>query len=233
MTSPIRLALITLWLAMAAPVAAQQEPVVVELFTSQGCSSCPPADALIAELADRRDVLALALHVDYWDYIGWKDDFALAAHGVRQKGYAHAAGRDMVYTPQMVVGGTADVVGNRPDEVLAEIKRQGRQAAAVDMALARQGDMIDIRLAPNGRAAAPSEVFVVRYIPHARVDIERGENAGRSIAYTNIVTTWIHAGSWDGAAPLMLSVRAPGQQPTVVLVQSASSGPILAAARLR
>ena len=225
--------IMALWAALAAPAQADTAPVVVELYTSQGCSSCPPADALLAELGERDGVIALALHVDYWDYIGWKDSFARPEFTQRQKAYAHAMGKRMVYTPQMVVGGTADVVGNRPDEVLAEIKRQGRQAAAVDMALARQGDMIDIRLAPNGRAAAPSEVFVVRYIPHARVDIERGENAGRSIAYTNIVTTWIHAGSWDGAAPLMLSVRAPGQQPTVVLVQSASSGPILAAARVR
>src|SRR6056297_1175836 len=102
---------------MVSSAMAQERPVVVELFTSQGCSSCPPADAYLHKLAAREDVIALALHVDYWDYIGWKDSFGKAAWSDRQHGYAKAAGRGMVYTPQMIINGTDHVVGNRPKDV--------------------------------------------------------------------------------------------------------------------
>ena len=103
---------------------ADDMPVVVELFTSQGCSSCPPADALLHELSKRDDVIPLALHVDYWDYIGWKDSFAQPAFTARQRGYAQASGRRAIYTPQMIIGGQFDVVGNRPMDVAAIIRCQ-------------------------------------------------------------------------------------------------------------
>ena len=101
-------------MSLGLPGAAQDSPVVVELFTSQGCAACPPADALLGELARHEDVIALALHVDYWDYIGWEDVFARPEFTQRQHAYGHAAGSTVVYTPQMIVGGQERVVGVRP-----------------------------------------------------------------------------------------------------------------------
>jgi hypothetical protein len=122
---------------LSAPSLAQDRPVLVELFTSQGCSSCPPADALLHKLARRDDVVALALHVDYWDYIGWKDTFAKAAHSARQRAYAREAGRRMVYTPQMIINGADHVVIGRPistapDPVRAVAAIQEEIAGGID-----------------------------------------------------------------------------------------------------
>ena len=107
-------AFVAFLLSLAIPATAQENPVVVELFTSQGCSSCPPADALMHDLAAREDVIPLALHVDYWDYIGWKDPFGNPAHADRQRAYAAAGNRRTIYTPEMVVGGVTDIVGTQP-----------------------------------------------------------------------------------------------------------------------
>lgn len=232
MTSPIRLALITLWLAMAAPVAAQQGPVVVELFTSQGCSSCPPADALIAELAERRDVLALALHVDYWDYIGWKDDFALASHGARQKGYAHAAGRDMVYTPQMVVGGQEALAGTRPMKLAQLIDRQRALPAQARLTVERAGSDLRVRVAPEMALEGSYVLHLVRFDRRHHVDIGRGENAGRSIDYANVVTGWTEVGRWDGQGARDFDLTLPDDGPAALLLQRLDFGPIIAAARV-
>lgn len=236
MTSPIRAALSILWMAMAAPVAAQQGPVVVELFTAQGCSACPPADALIADLAQRRDVLALALHVDYWDYIGWRDDFALAAHGRRQKGYAHAAGRDMVYTPQMMVGGQDALAGARPMKLAELIDRHRGAAQQARLGVERSGAAVVVTVAP---AVAPAEVpegafvlYLVRYDAIRHVDIEAGENAGRSVDYANVVTGWSEVGRWDGQGTRIYDLTLPGDAPAALLLQRLDFGPILAAARI-
>lgn len=128
-------------LVLALPVHSQtaREPVVVELYTSQGCSSCPPADALLHELAARDDVLPLALHVDYWDYIGWKDKFARREHTRRQKGYARAGGRRMIYTPQMIIMGQEDVVGADAMQVESAIQKHQKQPRPVSLKLRRDG----------------------------------------------------------------------------------------------
>ena len=227
--------LLALWVAMAGATAALAEdrPVVVELFTSQGCSSCPPADRLLAQLAGREDVIALALHVDYWDYIGWKDSFAQPAFTARQKGYARAAGQRSVYTPQMIVGGLDHVMGVRPMAVADLIRAH---AEAPRKALVELERAADAQLAIEIRAVAPvgpAEVHLVRYRPHATVKITRGENAGRTLDYANIVTEWSVLARWDGQAPLRLLAEAKGEQPVVVLVQGADHGAVLAAARLR
>ncbi len=212
---------------------AQTNPVVVELYTSQGCSSCPPADALLEELAQMDDIIPLALHVDYWDYIGWKDSFADPAYTRRQRSYARAAGHRTVYTPQMIVGGADHVVGYKPMELAQIIQRHQDSAHPADLRLRRKGDTVYIDCKPFTASAQPLVVQMVRYVPQDTVDISRGENAGKTITYHNIVTEWTDLGTWDGTAPLELMVKADGKEPVVVLLQRPGHREILAAARLR
>ena len=136
--------LIVTSLLSVAPAFAQDRPVVVELFTSQGCSSCPPADELFAALSEREDVIALAFHVDYWDYIGWKDPFGAPAHAERQRAYAITGGRTSIYTPEMIVNGKTDVVGAKPVELMEAINKHKSDAPQVDLRIARDGDMLEI-----------------------------------------------------------------------------------------
>ncbi|WP_116597083.1 DUF1223 domain-containing protein [Primorskyibacter marinus] len=222
----------TIWITLAGAAAAQNHPVVVELFTSQGCSSCPPADQLLGELARRDDVIALALHVDYWDYIGWKDVFAQAGFTKRQKAYAAVAGLRSIYTPQMVVQGTEDVVGNRRMDVADLIRKHESQRLPVSVDLARNGSELVIS-ARALRSAGPADIHLVRYEPEQIVAIKRGENAGRTLTYHNIVTDWRVLGRWDGQGTYKARLSVEGPRPVVVLVQRAGYGPILAAARLR
>ena len=205
--------------------------VVVELFTSQGCSSCPPADALLRELAAREDVVALALHVDYWDYIGWKDSFADPRHSKRQKAYAAARGERMVYTPQMVVDGRQAVVGTKEMKLADLIARHRVTPREVELSARREGDVLSI--AARGTLDRPVQVHLVRYIPSREVSVSRGENAGRTLTYTNIVTDWTVAGTWDGDKPLSMRLPLTGDQPVVVLLQQEGFGPIRAVAELR
>ena len=212
---------------------AQSSPVVVELFTSQGCSSCPPADKFLHELAKRDDVIALALHVDYWDYIGWKDKFASPRHTDRQKAYAVAAGRRSVYTPQMIIDGADHVVGNHPVDVAELIRAHANRERPVTLSLSRSGDSLRVEAEANGRLVAPMIVQMLRYRPEDTVDIKSGENAGKRLTYVNIVSDWTLLAEWDGTAPLRLETRATGDRPIVVLVQRKGPGVIEAAARLR
>ncbi|UWQ21042.1 thioredoxin family protein [Jannaschia sp. W003] len=171
---------------------AAADPVVVELFTSQGCSSCPPADAMLGQLTERRDVLPLSLHVDYWDWIGWPDTFAVPAHAERQRGYAAGVGSSVLYTPQFVVGGSGIVAGAKgmalADTVQAHL-------AAPREVLEIEGDTLVMQA-----AGQPAELVMVEVEPLRRVAVPRGENAGRELVYHNIVRAWTPMGSWDGAA---------------------------------
>ena len=224
-----------LWLGLAGSGFAQSATpgVVVELYTSQGCSSCPPADGLLEELANHDGVIALALHVDYWDYIGWKDGFGSPAYSARQKAYAQAAGSRMIYTPQMIVEGRDRVVGFRPMQVADLIHQNRDQHSSVTLAIRRAGGSVHIEAASSAPLAGGAMVQLVRYIPERTVKIGRGENAGRTMTYRNIVSSWQTLRSWDGAAALAFDAAAPGDDPVVVIVQSPGPGPILAAARLR
>ncbi len=210
-----------------------QAPVVVELFTSQGCSACPPADAYFADLAVRDDIIALALHVDYWDYLGWQDPFANPRFTERQKSYARAAGSRMIYTPQMIVSGVGRVEGFRTDEIAALISRHGTQASPVRLRLERIGDTVRIRATAEPPLDFDVLVQLIRYRPSQTMTIERGENAGRTDTYHNIVTAWDALAHWSGQEPLVLDASAAGDDPVVVLVQRPGPGAILAAARLR
>ncbi len=232
-----------IWAALAASVAAQDTaqntghrpgPVVVELFTSQGCSSCPPADALLRELAARDDVLPLALHVDYWDYIGWADSFAIPAHTERQRGYARVAGRDMVFTPQMIVMGHQSIVGARSMKLAELILHHMQRPPVISLTVIDEGAGPGVALRPLGApVTGPLDVLLVRYAPLRRVEITKGENAGRTMDYANVVEGWERLGQWDGATPVQFAVKAPtGDQRAAVLVQQAGYGPILAAARV-
>ncbi len=212
---------------------AQSSPVVVELFTSQGCSSCPPADDYMARLADRDDVIALALHVDYWDYLGWADSFGQPAFTLRQKNYARANGDRSIYTPQLIVDGMERVQGVRP-MLMADLVRAHRDRPRnVRIGLDRTEGHLTIRLSAEPPLDRAAVVQLVRYLPRAQVTIERGENAGRSVTYHNIVTLWDTLAQWDGQAALTLTTEAPGAEPVVVIVQSDGHGPVLAAERLR
>ena len=215
----------------ASQAVAQNGPVVVELFTSQGCSSCPPADAMLHDLANRDGVIALALHVDYWDYIGWKDVFGRPEHSARQHAYARAAKAKTVYTPQMVIGGVDHVIGSRPMQVMDALQAHSRQGNPFDVNLTRRGDSVIINAAPG--MGGDYVVQLVRYTPEATVAIARGENAGRNLSYVNIVTSWEMIGRWDGRSALAMQAVAAGENPIVVIVQSATNGPIVGAAELR
>ncbi|SLN54962.1 DUF1223 domain-containing protein [Roseisalinus antarcticus] len=218
-------------LALGAGAALADTPkVVVELFTSQGCSSCPPADAMLRDLAQRDDVIALALHVDYWDYIGWADIFASPAFTERQKAYARAAGERMVYTPQMIIGGVDPVVGTRPMQVADLLRAHSEVARSVSLGLRATGDEVEITAEGEGDWA-DCIVQLVRYLPERTVEIDRGENAGRTLVYANVVTSWEVVGEWDGQGTFSLTVPR-GDQPLAVIVQREGHGAILAAAAL-
>ncbi len=220
------------WMA-ACGIATAGQAVVLELFTSQGCSSCPPADRIIGELAEREDVIALALHVDYWDYLGWKDGFAVPGHTERQRAYVRAIGKNTIYTPQMIVGGRDHVVGSRPMRVSMLLQEHAARDARVDVVAERDGDMISIEATPSGTGARPAVVDLVTYLPEATVDVLRGENAGRTLTYRNIVRDWTRLGTWDGRSAFRATAQVPAGVPVVVIVQARDSGPILGAQRLR
>lgn len=209
--------------------------VVLELYTSQGCSSCPPADALLEELAAREDVLPLALHVDYWDYIGWADTFGRPAHTARQKAYVHVAGGNSVYTPQMVVGGVEHIVGFKPMKVADLLAQHRATMGSVDLRAVAEGNMLRITVAPHDGAVLPERIMidVVGYTPEAKVAIGHGENAGETITYANIVTSWEHVGRWNGKAGVELTAPMPNAPRAAVIVQVEGPRRVLAAAKVR
>ena len=214
-------------LAAAPARALPPRPVVVELFTSQGCSSCPPADAFLTELAGRRpDVLALSWHVTYWNGLGWPDPYSLAAATERQRRYAALLPAE-VYTPQMVVDGTTDVVGSdRRSAVAAIDAAAAARRPGPDMAVSREAGQAVITV---GEGAGEAAVLLVGYDAERRTGVARGENAGRTLTESNIVRALLPLGPWRGA-PLRLTPALPAGERLAVLLQS-PDGRILAAAR--
>jgi len=219
--------------ALSDRAVAQEQVVVVELYTSQGCSSCPPADALFEKLAERRDIVALALHVDYWDYIGWKDSFAKPQFTARQKGYAVAAGHRTLYTPQMVVQGEDHVVGYRPMEVAELIRQHQERQQEARIVVSREGNVLTVAVEAPGGPIGPVVVQLVRFHPSRTVAIHRGENAGKTIVYANVVTEWHRLAEWDGTAPMSMTAPVEGDASLAVIVQVPNHGPILGAAAIR
>jgi hypothetical protein len=172
---------------------------VVELFTSQGCSSCPPADKVLAGLADREDILALSYHVDYWNYLGWKDTLSDPAHTARQYGYARRFDRQSVYTPQAVINGRDHVVGSHAHEVDALLATFAGSASGltIPVTLRHAGDTLSVDVAAGrGKANLVLVVFDHRNV----VEIGRGENGGHALVYRNSVRSLQTIGMWDGQA---------------------------------
>ncbi|WP_245155609.1 DUF1223 domain-containing protein [Paracoccus ravus] len=225
-------------------------PVVVELFTSQGCSSCPPADQMLNDLAAREDILALAWHVDYWDYLGWADEFARPEFTRRQKAYAHAWRERAVYTPQMVVGGTDTMLQVNPAELMALVEAQMARPAPVLVTSTPQPEGFRLELTPRAQIRNGVVILLVRYVPERRIEIHAGENRGMIVTYRNVVLDAERIAEWDGRAPLRMNVTAtarasgakgpdfPPDTRHAILAQEAgpregrATGPILAAIRL-
>ncbi|UUV04906.1 thioredoxin family protein [Ruegeria sp. YS9] len=219
---------------VAAKVAAGEDPVVVELFTSQGCSSCPPADRIMHDLAKRDDVIGLALHVDYWDYIGWKDEYADPDHTLRQRAYAREGRRSMIYTPQMVINGQHDIVGAQARELDRLIEAHLKAAPEALVTAVRSADEVTVDVTPVELPKGDTyDVHVVQYSPMRHASIRRGELAGHELDYANVVEAWQIAGQWDGTAPQTFTVQLGSDLPAVVLIQRAGEGPIIAATRVR
>ena len=214
----------------AALAADAAHPLVLELFQSQGCSSCPPANANVIALADRPDILTLSFGVTYWDQLGWKDTFASPIYTDRQWQYARGLGHANVFTPQVVINGRRDGVGVDPRELRGLIAAGDRGAGGP--ALARLGDAVTVSAA--AAPAKPADVWLVRYDPRVElVPIKRGENGGKTLPHRNVVKQLIRLGDWAGAAKRLSLPPAPDAAwRTAVLVQSPGGGPILAAARL-
>lgn len=214
---------IALGMTMCAAGAAQSQPVVVELFTSQGCSSCPPANANLAAIASRPDVLALSFGVTYWDYLGWKDTFAKPEFTARQIGYERNLGHGGPFTPQIVVNGSSDTVGNE----LGQVQRLVSASRLVGPSINLDGDTVSIG------ATAPTtgtDVWLVRYEPRTiDVSVARGENEGVTLPHRNVVRELVRLGSWSGKAASFKIPPASGGLATAILVQRSNGGAILAA----
>jgi hypothetical protein len=175
---------------------AEPRPAVVELFTSQGCSSCPPADAYVGELAQRSGVLALTFHVQYWDELGWRDRFGLPAATDRQRDYARVLRLSSVYTPQVVIDGTGDFVGSDRSAIGGAL---GSPRSGVPVTIAVADGQVRVQIPAEGHAGA-SDVVLVAYLRTAVSPIGRGENAGRTLKEYNIVRSIRTLGHWDGEA---------------------------------
>jgi hypothetical protein len=205
-------------------------PMVVELFTSQGCSSCPPAEANLATLADRPDVIALSFGVTYWDQLGWKDAFAQPAFTQRQWDYAHALGQGDVYTPEIVVDGRKPGVGASQSDFAALI---GYGAATTLPGPPIALTPAAVTIAAGSGPSAPAEVWLVRFDPRViQTPVGRGENAGKTLPQRDVVRELTRIGAWTGAAA-SFRLRPPSDPAwrTAILVQTPHGGPILAAAK--
>jgi hypothetical protein len=208
---------------------AAQRPVVVELFTSEGCSSCPPADAFLTELAQNRpDLLPLAFHITYWNGLGWRDPFALQTATERQRAYAKLLGRDSVFTPELVVEGSESLVGSDRVKVEAAIRQAASDhVTAASIRISRIGDTLTIDV---GRGSGAGTVLLVGFDPLHRTPVSRGENGGRTLTESNIVRSIESIGEWSGGALHLQQQLPPGQEYAAIV--QASNGQIIGAARL-
>lgn len=238
MTTPMtsRLLLSAALLAFAGSGSAQPASdnahplVVVELFQSQGCSSCPPADANVNAIAGKDDILALSYGVTYWDNLGWKDTFAKKAYTDRQYAYANHHGRSQVWTPQIYIDGQKDLVGTNRDKLNQAIAQANTPARMQGPPLSWQGGQL---MVGTGKPAQSCDVWLVRYDPRTvNVAIAAGENSGRTLPHRNVVRELVHLGKWNGSAhSFKLPSALTSGLSTAALVQIADGGDILSASR--
>ena len=216
------------------------QPTLVELFTSQGCSSCPPADAYLIELDKREDIIALSMHITYWDYIGWKDPFASEAVTERQRAYGRRIGRGRIYTPEIIVNGMLEAVGSRRgavDRAIAEV--QAEMPARLDIALSVTADGAMRVSVPGAQFDGAATVWLARFDKEHVTDIERGENGGRTLRNINVVREMRAIGVWNGT-PLdidlpmstLIASDGAGNDGCVVIVQKDGYGQVLGARRM-
>ena len=214
-------------------LAAEPIDVVVELFSSQGCNSCPPADRLFSELRGMPGVLALTFHVDYWDYLGWKDTLASSEFSQRQYDYAKARGDMDVFTPQMIVNGEKQMVGSQRSEVMAVLgqSRQSRWPVAVSIADGGREIAVDVGA---GEVGEEGTLWVMPVLEQTTVKIEKGEMSGREVSYVNVVRKLVPAAMWTGkTARIVLpkdGLLTPDANGCVALLQRGKVGPILGCA---
>ena len=209
----------------------QARPAVVELFTSQGCSSCPPAEKYVGELARRPEVIALTFHVDYWDGLGWRDRFSSSEATQRQRDYAQALGSRSVYTPQAVVDGRRDFAGSNRSAIESALK-EPRSGVPVTISIHDGSVVVGIGATKDSMA---SDILLVAYLRSATSSIGRGENAGRTIQESNIVRGFRRIGRWQGKEQtLQTSLDSISRDATdvAVLVQQVPQGSIIGAARI-
>lgn len=234
----------TLTVASALAVIAGDKPAkfksVVELFTSQGCSSCPPADALLKTYVDRDDIVALTMPVDYWDYLGWKDTYGSSQHSKRQRDYSRKRGDGRVYTPQVVVNGMAHAIGSDALQISKAIIATKAKLARAPIPISLQmqdGDLvIELGDAPSDADVGAATILLAAVLSKGDVAIKHGENRGRKLTYYNIVRKLTELGAWDGKAKtIRLSseeLMQNGVDGCAVLVQQDRNGPIIAAAEI-
>lgn len=196
---------------------AQTRPVIYELFTSQGCSSCPPADRVANSLADDPNILVLSYHVSYWNYLGWDDPYSSEASTKRQYDYASAMGTTRVYTPQVIIQGTHDVVGSR-SSLVRDTLRDARKGDWLPAMLKRQAGALEAVLPRY--SGAPVELFLVGYNKQTQNAVPRGENTGRTLEHRNSVTEIQSLGRWDGTAQtLKLKLKDARSEGAALLIQ--------------
>lgn len=225
-------------LAVRPAYAQAARPCIIELFTSQGCSSCPPADAFMSELRAMKDVIAVTYNVDYWDYLGWRDTLGSSAHSQRQYDYAKARGDMDVYTPQMIVDGGSHYVGSNKREIMAAIRRSLGSMPSLWIPMSLAGNdkefTINVGVASLAKARTEATVWLAAIAPEIPVKIEKGENAGKDTVYYNVVRRVVPAGMWEGE-PVSLtlpkeSLAGPECKGGVALLQLGAQGRIIGAA---
>jgi hypothetical protein len=216
-------------IASTATALAADTRAVVELFTSQGCSSCPPADELIGQLAKDPSLVAMSLPIDYWDYLGWKDTLAKPGHTARQRAYAQARGDRAVYTPQAVINGAVHVQGSDKSAIERAIAQTRHQAGTLSLPVTVS--VADGRLnvaVPEAKDQRAGEIWLCALAKSIPVAIGRGENRGRSITYYNVVRRWVKLGEWSGAARTwtvpLADLEADGLSSVAVLLQAGEVG---------
>ena len=227
---------IGIWMTCAGFAVAQDRPaVLLELFTSQGCSSCPAADTLFRDvLSKRSDLLTLSLHVDYWDYIGWKDSFAKRQFTTRQKTYAQRSGRKSVYTPQVIVNGQDHVVGSNATAIEDAIAQAAQTPSRAVLTVLKASRSITATLKAHAAGTGGAvDVLAFYYKPQGKVAIQAGENAGQTLTYSNVVVEITPLGVWNGKGVWSKTFQRRTDTQVVVVAQQANHGAVLAAARAR
>jgi hypothetical protein len=215
-------------------LAVVKRPVIVELFTSQGCSSCPPADAYFKELKDEPGVVALSYHVDYWDYLGWRDTLGSPEFSQRQYDYAESRGDKNVYTPQLIINGGKHFVGSQRARISGGIDAARSEDAAhwVDMEMSDNRTDVSITI-PTGKPMKEATLWLMAFTHSISIEIKKGENAGSTIEYHNVVRKMVPAGMWHGeAAKIVLpkgSVVPQGCKGWIALLQEGKVGRVIGA----